>query len=518
MPRPDDDIDLFQSSPSGSYETFFATMEDVGFFEHIYENLPEGFTALFEIARILEDPEHPLTRKLEPAFALRAAAARAGEVRPAPEEETIIPTGEEYEAQLLRSWHDIPRIYTAQWLLPEEIFLRRVAERSLWAPYAKEPTWRAISSNPEDYSPDSRKQKVYILLDTSSSMGTKNRIHLAKAIVYHFLRRNLREMGDISFRTFDVSVGELHEARDRESFHALISHVMRLHTLGNGTAMAKAIEQAVRDIRELPRFAGTEILIVSDGACTLDEARMRELMADDIRIHTVKIGRMQIFPARSYIEDLIARGDTPKRRRLVQLRQSAAELRRDVAIAAGPAHRHKAESSLAFVEAEIRRLEAEIAGEVTAEYAHELERLSTVYVNVEDVESADLFSVDPERIGELEELLGKIMEELRENFTLEKLKQAALLDDHIAFLLKFVREPRMKQALTALEKKIEEMLKTSVEENLNSIGSSAMAGVTSEDRHDVEYLLAQTIGAHISIWKILLWKLASRLRRMVRRS
>ena len=33
---------------------FFPTMEEFGFFSHIYEKLPQDFTAIFEIARILK--------------------------------------------------------------------------------------------------------------------------------------------------------------------------------------------------------------------------------------------------------------------------------------------------------------------------------------------------------------------------------------------------------------------------------------------------------------------------------
>ena len=55
---------------SGAYEHFFDVMEDLGFFEHIYEDLPEDFTAVFEIARVLEDETNQLAQKLRPVLQL----------------------------------------------------------------------------------------------------------------------------------------------------------------------------------------------------------------------------------------------------------------------------------------------------------------------------------------------------------------------------------------------------------------------------------------------------------------
>ena len=59
-----------------SYKHFFDMMEDFGFFDHIYETLPEDFTAVFEIARILEDEKHSLTQRLLPALKIESPAAK----------------------------------------------------------------------------------------------------------------------------------------------------------------------------------------------------------------------------------------------------------------------------------------------------------------------------------------------------------------------------------------------------------------------------------------------------------
>lgn len=500
-----------------TYAHFFETMEEFGFFEHIYEHLPEGFTAMFEIARVLEDESHRLTQQLLPALKLQSSAFLFDPKQQTPDPETYLPTGEEYEAQLLRSVQDVPRIYTYQFLLPDEIFYRKVAERTLWVPFAKEPTYLRVPSEVEDFNPDSRKQKVYILLDTSSSMGVKNRINLAKAIVYYFLKHNLKELGNISLRTFDTKIGELHIAKDSQSFHALISFVMRLHTLGNGTAMAKAIMQAVGDIRGLPQFSGTEILIITDGACTFNEQEMRGLLRDDIKINTVKIGKSQLFASRTYIDDALAKDDTPKRRALNNLRRTEANLIHDLAQTTSPSHKHKIESSLKYVREEISKQHEDLSAEVLAQFGHELERLSSVYINVDDVASQSVFDIDQHRVDEIEALVTQIESELSDAFTIENLKKLALLNDHIALLLKFLKDERIKKTLTSMEKRIDALLKDAVEKRLLSIDSSFRETFTTEDRHDIQFLLEHGMAVNISFWKIFILKFIARLHRILRR-
>jgi len=50
-------------------------MEEFGFFSHIYEKLPPDFTAIFEIARVLEDETAQLSQKLREVVRLPAPAA-----------------------------------------------------------------------------------------------------------------------------------------------------------------------------------------------------------------------------------------------------------------------------------------------------------------------------------------------------------------------------------------------------------------------------------------------------------
>src|ERR1039457_4919021 len=205
---------------------FFPVMEEFGFFSHIYEKLPEDFTAIFEIARVLDDELSALSKQLSEVVRLPAPADSQKRDK-AEDFHRYTPAGDRYAADLITSYHDVARIYPNQFLLPDEIFLQRLALRELWMPVSKHGVILPVDDTKEGFTFDSRKQKVYVLFDTSRSMSAHHRIHLAKAILYIFLKRNKTDLGHISFRAFDDHVGDLHTAVDQESYEALMRSVLR---------------------------------------------------------------------------------------------------------------------------------------------------------------------------------------------------------------------------------------------------------------------------------------------------
>src|SRR5437016_9487167 len=114
----------------------FPVMEEFGFFSHIYEKLPPDFTAIFEIARVLEDALSPLSQNLQQVLRLPAPAA-SKQIDKAEDFHRYTPAGDRYAADLITSYHDVARIYPNQFLLPEEVFLQRLALRELWMPVAR---------------------------------------------------------------------------------------------------------------------------------------------------------------------------------------------------------------------------------------------------------------------------------------------------------------------------------------------------------------------------------------------
>ena len=501
---------------SGVYEHFFDVMEDLGFFEHIYEDLPEDFTAVFEIARILEDETHELTQKLMPVLTLQASGGERRDRSAGRDPQIYIDEQEEYEAGLIRTPQHLPRIYNYQWLLPEEVFFQRLAKKELWVPYAREPRYYRVDPESDDYQPDSRKQKLYVLLDTSSSMAMKNRINLAKAIVYYFLKHNMRELGYIQLRTFDTKIGELHEAKDSASFHALIRYVMRLHTLGNGTAMARAIRTAVEDINALPQLSGTEILIITDGACALDEDEIRSMLGDRIVIHTVKIGRSRLYASKSYIHDQLYEEDTEQHRVLGRLQKRAGELQYQRDHAQSPHLRRRYEESLRALQQEIERQVNAMTEEIIVGYGHELERLSDLYLQIEDIDLPGLFDFREEQYEEIRALFQRIAHELDFQCSLDQLRKLALLIDHLSVLMKNTDERELCARFEQLQKEITARLTGCIEEQMEQQGG-VLRSLTSADRHDLEFLLSSASSLHVNLWRAFIWKLLRGLRRITGR-
>lgn len=502
---------------SGVYEHFFDVMEDLGFFEHIYEELPEDFTSVFEIARILEDETHELSQRLMPVLALQSSGGVQEEKETTPDPQVYLDVREEYEAGMIRSPQHLPRIYNYQWLLPEQVFFSKLAKKELWVPYPRQPRYYGVDPESDDYRPDSRKQKLYVLLDTSSSMAIKNRINLAKAIVYYFLKNNMRELGYIQLRTFDTRIGEMHEAKDTASFQALISYVMRLHTLGNGTAMARAIRQAVDDINALPQLAGTEILIITDGACALNEEEIRSMLGRSIVINTVKIGRTQIMASKSYIHDQIFEDDTDQHRIIGRLQRRERELEQQFKMAQSPHLRRRFEESLRAIRQEIDRQVNAMTEEIIVGYGHELERLSQLYLQIEDIDLPGLFDVRLEQEQEIRALYEQISQDLEMVCSLDQLRKLALLIDHLNVLIKNTHDRELRSKLEELQKEITTRLTNCIEAELQQGGGGAFRSLAAADRHDLDFLLASASSIHINLWRAFIWKLLSRLRNLTGR-
>jgi hypothetical protein len=272
--------------------SFLSQIEEFGFFDTVEHHLPEAFTLIYEIARILEDKSHLISSSLAPILELHDPLADRDSV------DTIVvphvPDAKEYEADLITSVTEVRYIYPYQHLLPEQVFLRKLAERSLWMPRAKTPRNYRYQSDSDRFAPDDRKQKVYILFDTSNSMQHHFRIHLAKAIAYLFLRRNQRELGTVFFRTFDLQVGELQTARDLPSFERLISEMMHLNAAGNGTSLQKALQTAIDDISHESQLSHAQILVITDGVAHIDLDSLQEQLGNQITVNTVKIGSSRI--------------------------------------------------------------------------------------------------------------------------------------------------------------------------------------------------------------------------------
>ena len=490
--------------PDVTYEDFLAQMEDLGLLDQLEDALPDGFSAVFEIGRVLADPDSDLGRRLAPATSL-APAQDTGDQHATSEIDALrveTTAGEEYEAEFIRSWSDVRYAYSWQHLLPEEVFLRRWASRTLWFPMAKVPRIRAIDTGADEFSPTAAKQKVHVLLDTSRSMALSHRFALAKACVLRFLKVNRAELGEIHLRTFDVDVGPLQTATTRAEFDALIRRVARTNTLGNGTCLERAIVTATEDVRRIPGLAGAQILVVTDGAARVSEPAVREALGDDVRLHVLKIGHAQVFATDQYVEDTLAyhRDDTTRRgQRMRQLRERRQKIE-------GSLRRELAPDVRSVLERELSRIRAEervIADELRADYGHEIERLARVYIEIDDLDARAVFGLTDAQLEGLRELVRELLQRLDEApVPAEVLKQAALLMSHLQMLAgdqdDSVASEYLEQLRVALEQHMEDAL--------TAHGEHAHGGplLRPADQRDLRILLHRGSSRGSSLWLALL--------------
>lgn len=436
-------------------DMFFARMEDFGFFDSVSEHLPDDFTAVFEIARVLEDLEHPLGEQLAPVLMMAT-----GNDTPPPTAQYIpnLMPGEEYDADLIRNVQELPAIYPYQFLLPENVFYQRLVERSLWLPRPRPPQNYRYQSESDTFKPDHRKQKVYLLFDISRSMNLHWRIHLAKAIAFIFLRRNMKELGTVYFRTFADTVGDLQTANDIPSFNRLISDIMHMKALGKGTFLQKALMTAIEDIRSLHSLSDAEILVVTDGAAHIELAKLRELMGAHIRVNTVKIGDEHIVADAKFVQYHLHDSNTEDAKRLKQLLDKKRDMEAQLQNAASGSRRTAMQQDIGHLDRQIQTITTRVAKYITEHYGKEIIELSNVYVNVDDIHPDHFIQLDAQRRSELEELTDSLLDALHKEHLRDDIKRAAILYDHLELLLKHNKGEETEK-LRKQKKELEEMFK-----------------------------------------------------------
>ena len=415
--------------------TFFSRMVEYGFFESSIHALPENFTLVYEISRVLEDIGNPLTSILSPVLWLSEPNS---EDQTSPKEIIPhLPTGEEYEANLIRSYRDINRIYPHQYLLPDEVFMQRLVERSLWMPSPKAPRNKRYQSDSNDFAPDSRKQKVYLLFDTSKSMQESYRIHLAKAIAYFFLKNNQKEMGTIFFRTFDAEIGKLHIVQNRVNFDDLITEIMCMPAEGRGTILEKALLTAIQDIRNDSFMSEAEILVITDGAAHIDIPKVQHALGENIRIHCVKIGDAKIEPDHKLILNTIHSSESEEAKVIRDIQHKIKDMEATLRATQTDNRKFAMNSEIVFLNKQLNDKVQRYSHKAMSNYGNEIVELSSIFVNVSDVDPKVLFTLTTERISDFVQLSREILQLLKEDPSAEDAKLAAMLYNHIDTILQF---------------------------------------------------------------------------------
>jgi hypothetical protein len=478
-------------------------MEEFGYLREIEEILPEDFTAVFEIARVLEDPESDLFRSIARAMTIStkpASAEKQGRHEWKPNRN--VTHSEEYEASLMRNFSDIKRLFPHQYLLPDEIFMQRLARRSLWINVPRTPVVIPFKSSSSDYTPNNFKQKVYILLDTSTSMSSHHRFQMAKAVVYVFLKRNLKELGHIYLRTFDTDLGPMQTATDMAGLRRMIRYAMRLHRLGNGTVMERAILQAADDIRAQSALSGAEILMVTDGACHLDSDKIRAALGETIRISTIKIGNAQLYPDDKFLRTIASDGDNADAHMLHKLDEEIRRSGYDLDRATIDSERRRIQAHITFTKGRADQLRSLLVDRLKRTYGREIESLSSVFVNIDDISADAIFTLRQSEIDEIRELLTEVEADFEEGIDADSLREAALLYEHVQMLLRSGGDPEQMEQLQQMADRLGELLKDVL--NAADMVDSAVRTMSRSDLRDLHMMLNMDSSQGSSLLKLLL--------------
>ncbi len=465
---------------------FFEHMEEFGYFSELTSALPENFTSVFEIARVLEDETSALYQQLHEAITVSSTVPpkkkESREWRP----NRHIPPVQEFDVDFIRSVSEVSRILPSQHVLPDEVFMRRLARRELIRRVARTPTILPFGNSSHDFNPNFFKQKVYLLLDTSASMLSHHRFQMAKAVAYVFLKRNLKELGHIYFRTFDRDIGPLVTATDMTSLRALIRTIMRLSRLGNGTALEKAILTACDDICRDSALSGAELLVITDGAAHLDKGRITEALGSAITINTIKIGDAKVAIDEKILHDEAARGSSPESHSLAEIGERIRHLEFEMTNAS-TSRIERIQAEVRSLKGQMERMRQHIVEHMRSEYGREIEAISRVFVNVDDITADSLFHLTPEQLAELRELVIAAEAEFKGGIDAETLKEVVLLYEHISMLLEEPvdeNEPSLKE----LRNKLSGLLDDFVQSTGRSPGGGA-SGIRRDDLRDLGMML-----------------------------
>lgn len=418
-------------------QDFLLFSEEVGFLDLVEEKLPPEFTLLYEIARVIEDPNHPLANRLAPVLELIPPSQYLPPPKGEKQQIPIIQETLDFEPSRIRYYHEIQYIFPYQFLAPPEVFDRRLAERTLFLPRAAAPKVYGFEKDPNRYAPDYHKQKVYVLLDTSASMYRKYRILLAKAVAILFLRRNMKELGEIYFRTFDKEVSPLFVAKDQRSYRELLARIARIQKLGNGTVLAKALRIACEDLRTNPLFSGAEILVITDGAVHLDIEKIRQWLGNDIVLNTVKIGHAQLELTEQNLRDLAYTDESEDAKTIRKLFDRVREIEVQYQHSSSDQRRRQLQQQLQWARQNLQSQLERMRQKLGPLYGREIEQLSQIYVEVDDLEPEQLFRLTAERLAALRKEVQQLATKIREINDAALLKQFALLYDHLLFLAPF---------------------------------------------------------------------------------
>lgn len=270
------------------------------YFSQLYHTISLHNLELLQInliARVLFDkefnPDHNLTPLLE-NFEIDSHKENSLDLN---KKQEFLENNEpdHFEIDSMKSLSQFPQILRKQFLFPEFVFDQKLLHKDLFihkiVKQKNAISWNTYFDEKSKINLDKqlKRQKTYILMDSSESTRKHDRILLEKAIAIAYLEHNRKNHGEIYFRTFDTGTSDLYFSKSQHEFQNLINKIV-LPTVPQGmTNLDEALKTAFNDIERFSTEGRSEILVLTDGLVDINKDLILK-STHLFKIHIIVIG------------------------------------------------------------------------------------------------------------------------------------------------------------------------------------------------------------------------------------
>jgi hypothetical protein len=172
-------------------------------------------------------------------------------------------------------------------------------------------------------------------------------------------------------------------------------------------------------------------------------------MGSNIRIHAIKIGNERIAPDPTMVEYYARKIGTADARRLLELQDRRRALEHELQYASTAARRTMIAHDLSVLDRMIAGLAEGVAVYATEHFGSDIEQLCSIFVQVDDIDPAEVFRLSREREQELVQLARALLDEFARARRTEDADRMAALIEHLRTILQFNQQAAELQELAA---------------------------------------------------------------------
>ena len=142
-------------------------------------------------------------------------------------------------------------------------------------------------------------------------------------------------------------------------------------------------------------------------------------------------------------------------------------------------------------------------------FGREIEQLSSVFVNIDDLSADKIFTLSQHQIDEIRELLAEVEADFADGIDADSLREAALLYEHVQMLINTATSPEQVAELEQVADRLRQLMGDTLRNG--QIPAGGTRGISRADLHDLHMMLQLQSSRGDSLAKLLL----SLLRRVV---